>query len=91
VVYLAFKKFGSLTPANATLTMLRFLLTTALIALGTLYLNAQKITGTVLDETGTPIIGANLVIKGTTRGTTTDFDGKFALSATSLDFPKLKN
>lgn len=39
---------------------------------------AQTITGTVNDETG-PLPGANVVIKGTSNGTTTDFDGKFSL------------
>ncbi len=44
-------------------------------------LQAQKtITGTVLDETGTPLPGASLVVKGTTNGTSTDFDGKFSLN-----------
>ena len=38
-----------------------------------------KITGTVVDNTGVPVIGANVVIKGTTNGTITDLDGKFSL------------
>lgn len=38
-----------------------------------------KISGKVVDETGVPIIGANIVLKGTTRGTTTDLDGLFSL------------
>lgn len=40
----------------------------------------KKITGTVIDERGDPIIGANVVEKGTTNGTVTDLDGKFALN-----------
>ena len=40
------------------------------------------ISGTVLDAAnGEPIIGANIIIKGTTTGTVTDFDGNFSLSA----------
>lgn len=39
---------------------------------------AQTITGTVNDETG-PLPGANVLVKGTTNGTQTDFDGKFSL------------
>ena len=39
----------------------------------------NKITGTVLDPTGMPVIGANIMIKGTTNGTITDMDGKFSL------------
>ncbi|MET2986472.1 SusC/RagA family TonB-linked outer membrane protein [Aureibaculum conchae] len=42
---------------------------------------AQKtITGTVLDETGTPLPGASVVVKNTTNGTSTDFDGNFSLN-----------
>lgn len=41
----------------------------------------NKITGTVLDPTGMPVIGANIMVKGTTNGTITDLDGKFSLEA----------
>lgn len=34
---------------------------------------------TIIDETGEPIIGANILVKGTTNGTTTDIDGHFSL------------
>ena len=40
---------------------------------------AQTITGTVNAEDG-PLPGANVLIKGTTNGTETDFDGKFSLN-----------
>ena len=40
----------------------------------------KVITGTVMDETGQPVIGANVVEKGTTNGSITDLDGKFSLS-----------
>ena len=39
----------------------------------------KTITGTVLDHTNVPIIGANIVVKGTTNGTITDIDGHFSL------------
>ncbi|WP_299233405.1 TonB-dependent receptor [uncultured Bacteroides sp.] len=42
--------------------------------------NEKKITGTIVDPTGLPIIGANVMVKGTTNGTITDMDGKFALN-----------
>ena len=35
--------------------------------------------GTILDESGETVIGASVMIKGTTQGTITDFDGKFSL------------
>lgn len=37
--------------------------------------------GHVKDTTGEPVIGANIIIKGTTAGTITDFDGNFTLNA----------
>ena len=42
--------------------------------------NSKYITGIVSDELGT-LPGATVVVKGTTRGTTTDFDGMFSLEA----------
>ena len=46
---------------------------------------AQQMTvkGLVKDTTGEPIIGANVVVKGTTNGTITDFDGKYTLKVSS--------
>ena len=41
-----------------------------------------KIRGTILDaKNGEPIIGANVLVKGTTNGTITDFDGNYELEA----------
>src|SRR5690349_10055888 len=39
----------------------------------------QQVTGTIRDRSGAPMPGVNVVIKGTTSGTSTDADGKFAL------------
>lgn len=41
----------------------------------------KRITGTITDERGEPIAGANVVQKGTTNGTITDADGRFGLEA----------
>ena len=41
---------------------------------------ARKITGKVVDAMG-PVIGASVVVKGTSNGVATDFDGNFSLSA----------
>jgi iron complex outermembrane receptor protein len=48
---------------------------------------AQQLTvsGIVKDGTGEPIIGANVLVKGTTNGTITDFDGNFRLEAKKGD------
>lgn len=35
--------------------------------------------GTVVDENGEPLIGASILVKGTTRGTSTDIDGNFTI------------
>ncbi|SHF49729.1 TonB-linked outer membrane protein, SusC/RagA family [Arenibacter palladensis] len=40
----------------------------------------QVITGTITDENGTPLPGANILEKGTTNGTQADFDGNFSIS-----------
>ena len=40
----------------------------------------KLITGTVVDETGEAVIGANIIEQGTTNGTVTDIDGKFTLN-----------
>ena len=40
------------------------------------------VTGTVVDPSGLPVIGANVLIQGTSNGTITDIDGKFSLEVT---------
>ncbi|WP_299797581.1 TonB-dependent receptor [uncultured Maribacter sp.] len=45
----------------------------------------QQINGTILDENGSPLPGASVVIKGTSTGTQTDFDGNFIIDAASSD------
>ena len=42
---------------------------------------AKKISGVITDETGFPVAGANIVVKGTTNGTISDMDGNFSLEA----------
>jgi TonB-linked SusC/RagA family outer membrane protein len=44
---------------------------------------SKRITGIVLDTEGEPVIGANVIEKGTTNGNTTDADGQFALQVAS--------
>ncbi|OUO55036.1 hypothetical protein B5F77_02255 [Parabacteroides sp. An277] len=45
----------------------------------------KKIKGTVTDSNGIPIIGANVMVKGTTNGTITDLDGNFSLEVSEGD------
>lgn len=41
----------------------------------------KKVTGSVVDANGEPVIGAAVQVKGTRTGTITDFDGKFTVDA----------
>lgn len=40
----------------------------------------KNVSGIVKDERGEPVIGANVVVKGTTNGTVTDMNGRYSLS-----------
>lgn len=42
-----------------------------------------QIKGTVIDKNGVPLLGANIIEKGTTNGTQTDFDGNFSINVTN--------
>ena len=55
------------------------LLFVAVLFVATAVLGQTKITGTVVDETNQPLPGASVLVKGTTNGTSTDFNGKFTL------------
>ena len=61
---------------------LRAALTLCLLVFFSVGLFAQSITvkGLVKDEAGEPIIGASVLVKGSSQGTITDFDGNFTLS-----------
>jgi len=49
----------------------------------------QKITGTVIDDSGTPLPGASVKIKGTINGTITDVNGNYKLTVTNIGKPIL--
>lgn len=49
------------------------------------YAQQISVKGTVKDQTGEPVIGANVLVKGTSNGVITDIDGKFMLSAGKND------
>jgi Ca-activated chloride channel family protein len=46
-----------------------------------LYAQTVTITGKVTDDTGLPLPGANVIVKKTSTGTQTDFDGKYSINA----------
>ena len=57
-----------------------------LIILGTsTVVFSQEVSGTILDDESQPLPGVSVVIKGTTTGTTSDFDGKYTISAKTGD------
>ena len=65
--------------------MRKFLTTLAAILAGlagalTLQAQTQVVTGTVRDAAGEPIIGAFVMIQGTTTGASTDIDGKYVIT-----------
>ncbi|HKJ41590.1 MAG TPA: TonB-dependent receptor [Sunxiuqinia sp.] len=43
------------------------------------------LSGTITDQNGEPLVGVNIVVKGTTRGTITDVDGHYSISLNSTD------
>lgn len=45
----------------------------------------RKISGTIVDELGVPVIGASVLIKGTANGVTSDLDGNFTLEVDTKD------
>lgn len=59
------------------------LLFLALLFVTATVLGQTKIAGKVVDDTNQPLPGASVVVKGTTNGTSTDFDGNFTLNANS--------
>ena len=69
---------------NATIKVLLMFIVGLFLSVNTF---AQQIVvkGIVKDTTGEPIIGANVIVKGTTNGTITDFDGNFLLNANKGD------
>jgi TonB-linked SusC/RagA family outer membrane protein len=63
------------------------LITGLLIAVSALDLQAQdaKISGTVVDDQGSSLPGVNILVKGTTTGTSTNAEGAFTLTASLQD------
>lgn len=62
---------------------LRKILLSTMLLMFCAIVSAQDInvSGTVLDPTGEPVIGATIMQKGTSNGTITDLDGHFSFKA----------
>ena len=71
-----FNAFGALKVSLLSVLM-SFCVITAFAQSGT-------VKGTVTDDTGEPVIGANVVEKGSTNGTITDIDGNYTLQVTNM-------
>lgn len=54
---------------------------TVLLFMGTMgYAQQKKVTGTISESSGVPLPGVNVLVKGTTTGTSADFDGNYSIS-----------
>ncbi|MEO8254287.1 MAG: TonB-dependent receptor [Flavobacterium sp.] len=60
---------------------INFLVFLFFIAFSSLSWSQTKVTGTVLDDTNTPLPGANVIVKTKKANVTTDFDGRFIIDA----------
>jgi len=67
------------TKINLFLTLLVVLSTNLLVA------QDKTISGTVSDQDGIPLPGATVLVKGTTNGVSTDFDGNYSINANNGD------
>ena len=66
---------------NSSWSMLQRLMFTVLFAVCAITVSAQnKVTGTVVDANGEAIIGASVMVKGTSNGSVTDFEGNFTIN-----------
>ena len=61
----------------------RLLLSLLFLVASTIAFAQTEATGTIVDKTGEPIIGATVMEKGTSNGTITDIDGNFRLTTAS--------
>lgn len=66
---------------NTKLKLLLSLLLVITVQLS--YSQERTVTGTVIDNTGIPLPGASILVKGTQIGTQTDFDGKYSIKVSS--------
>ena len=64
--------------------IMRLTISLIILCLSSLFASAQTndiLSGTVVDEKGEPLIGATVMVKGTSIGTSTDIDGKYSIKA----------
>lgn len=56
------------------------ILSCLLLSIGFIVAQTTKVTGTVVDSNGEPVVSASIVVKGTTVGTVSDLDGNFSIN-----------
>ena len=49
------------------------------------YAQGKTVTGKIIDSTGEPVIGASVLVKGTTNGVISDIDGNFSIQGVAND------
>lgn len=59
---------------------LMLILSCLFLSIGFITAQTTRVTGVVVDDMGEPVIGASVVVKGTTVGVATDIDGKFSIN-----------
>ncbi len=62
-----------------------FVLTCLLLSTSVAMAQTKTVTGTVTDSFNEPLIGASILVKGTSTGAVTDMDGKYSISVTPND------
>jgi len=73
------KDIGKMYSANRSTSVRRFLFLLMLAVTSTMAWAQGNVSGKVVDATGEPVIGASVVVKGTTTGAVTDIDGNFSI------------
>ena len=64
---------------------LKFLMHFCLLGFASVMWAQDNVSGVVTDEFGQPLPGSTVQVKGTTNGTTSDFDGNFVINAEATD------
>ena len=64
---------------NFTISVKRFCVLTILSIFSLVSFAQSTVTGVVKDKSGEPIVGASILIKGTSTGTVTDINGNFTI------------
>ena len=73
------KDIGKMHSVNRSTGVRRFLFLLLLAVTSTMAWAQGNVSGKVVDATGEPVIGASVVVKGTTTGAVTDIDGNFSI------------